>query len=80
MKQVLYFIVITLVIVFGYDLWLLSSGGLKATISWSLYELSYEAPIVPFLFGVVCGHLFWQMRKPKASTKLVKGGKSCQKN
>ena len=32
------------------------------TISETVWQLSKEWPMVPFLFGVVAGHLFWQRK------------------
>jgi hypothetical protein len=44
---------------FLYDLYALSALGWDETISVSVLQLSKKYPIVPFLAGLVCGHLFW---------------------
>ena len=58
-----------LVALLGYDAYLFISGGTEATISWFLYEASYEKPFMVFIIGNVLGilegHLFWQMKKPE---------------
>lgn len=57
-----------LVLLLGYDSYLFISGGTEATISWFLYQASYEKPFMTFMIGNVLGilegHLFWQMHKP----------------
>jgi len=49
--------------IIGLDLWLLYHGGWQATISWNLYQLSRQEPLIPCLLGLVIGavlgHLFW---------------------
>jgi hypothetical protein len=65
MKKAGYFSLIALVVILGYDFYLFFEGGTQNTISWYLYEASYEHPFIAFLTGFVCGHLFWQMKKPK---------------
>ena len=34
---------------------------LSATISFSIYTISREHPIIPFAIGVLCGHVFWPL-------------------
>jgi hypothetical protein len=41
------------------DVWLLVRLGHEATISHQLLLASRNYPIVPFLFGVLMGHLFF---------------------
>lgn len=48
-----------------YDLIALWLGGWDATISVVVLTWSSRYPILPFLFGVVCGHLFWPQRVDK---------------
>jgi hypothetical protein len=52
----------TLVVVGGIDVVLYLWGGVPATISAWISETSREFPILPFAAGVLCGHLFWQVR------------------
>lgn len=49
--------VVTFLIV--YDVYAVSHGGFKDTISWVIYSNSQKYPIIPFGIGVLCGHLFW---------------------
>ena len=42
-----------------FDLWTLLHRGYETTVSWTLYVWGSEYPIVPFAFGVLCGHLLW---------------------
>lgn len=42
-----------------YDLIALSAWGWDETISVAVLTLSKKYPIVAFLAGLVCGHLFW---------------------
>jgi hypothetical protein len=44
----------------GYQNWVC---GLRCTLSWLLYYESFRNPVIPMIFGLVCGmflsHLFW---------------------
>ena len=43
-----------------YDVAALYFGGVEATISQVLgLDWSFEAPLIPFGVGILCGHLFW---------------------
>jgi hypothetical protein len=42
-----------------FDLYALSAWGWDETISVAVLQLSKKYPVVAFLAGVVCGHLFW---------------------
>lgn len=53
--------VITVVLL--YDLTLLLTGGADTTISDVLRGTAHDWPVVPFLTGMVCGHLFFGMGK-----------------
>jgi len=44
---------------FIYEAWALTNKASGDTISEIFWYLS-RRPIVPFLFGVLCGHFFWQ--------------------
>ena len=54
-------IAITVAIWVIYDIVAYSEWGNEGTISVKVWTISQEYPIVPFLFGIVCGHFFWQM-------------------
>jgi hypothetical protein len=34
----------------------------SSTISWALYSISCEHPIIAFAFGLLCGHVFWPLK------------------
>lgn len=59
MSFTLAFIIVTLVVIFGVDLWLLVKKGYKATVSATLLDMSMKFPIIAFLLGVVMGHILW---------------------
>jgi hypothetical protein len=42
----------------AYDIYAVTNGKSGDTISEVIRWLS-QRPIVPFLFGLICGHLFW---------------------
>jgi hypothetical protein len=49
----------TVIIVCGYDILTISQGGVQTSISVILYNYSCANPIIPFAFGLLCGHLFF---------------------
>lgn len=55
-KLVVLSLLILIVIV---DVFLWVCYGSNATISWFLWTTSHDWPIIPFLFGVLAGHLFF---------------------
>jgi hypothetical protein len=72
MKLTKYFTVALVLIVAIFDVYVMAKGGTEASISHLLITVSYKYPFVPFLFGVLCGHLFWRMRDTKATAKIAK--------
>ena len=58
------FIISVTVLVIAFDVYVYTRGGTDATVSWAIFSVSYRHPMIPFSVGVLCGHLFWQM-KPK---------------
>lgn len=56
-----WFIVATLVIVLGFDAWVMFVGGTGTTISHELINWPYKYPIMGCLVGIVLGHLMWRM-------------------
>ena len=54
------FIVFAVLIIAVYDIYALTTGGQTATISSVILNNSKVAPIIPFAFGVLAGHLFWE--------------------
>lgn len=62
MKKLTLIVICSLVAIIGiYDVYALIEGGGEATISSVIITLSHEFLIIPFLFGVLAGHLFWRM-------------------
>ena len=64
-KITIWFILSSVAVIVLYDIYAVYVGGLKATISWIIYEEAHNQPMIPFAFGVLMGHFFWQMKKPK---------------
>lgn len=54
-----WFILLVIVGVTIFDIVALLVGGIDATISVTMYNLSRQYPIIPFALGVIAGHLFW---------------------
>jgi hypothetical protein len=54
------YLVIGLALTIGaIDLYLYVTRGNAATISYAILTLALLHPIVPFMFGMLAGHLFW---------------------
>jgi hypothetical protein len=53
----------------AYDVIVIINSGREASISWQIIEHSYDYPMVPFLAGFLCGHLFWRMNDPRKDKK-----------
>lgn len=47
------------------DVWLIATRGYKATISWTLKTWGQKFSVIPFLFGFLAGHLFFENDPPK---------------
>ena len=56
-------VLIALVVI--YDIAAFAQGGVEATISRVVLGASVGNPILPFAFGIVCGHLFWPQPTPE---------------
>jgi uncharacterized membrane protein len=52
-------IVAAIVVLLGYDTWAAFTGTTNATISWVTWTYAHKYPIIPFLVGGLCGHLFF---------------------
>lgn len=55
-------IMLTVVAILGYDVYAIIKGGTEASISSVVITFAYKFPLMPFLVGVLCGHLFWRMK------------------
>jgi len=47
------------VLLIVYDIWTIVKRGLNSSISWKVWALCHDWPIIAFAVGVLCGHLFW---------------------
>ncbi len=47
------------VLILLFDLYLALAKGGAQTISWQLYEISLKWPVIPFIVGFLCGHIFF---------------------
>lgn len=50
-----------LVAIVVFDFYIIATKGKKESISAHIIRLSHKYPSIPFLLGMVCGHLFWSM-------------------
>ena len=68
------FIVFTVLMVGGFDIYAMIKGGTEATVSFTIYKWSYQYPIFTFAMGffpgVLVGHFFWRIRDTK-ETKII---------
>lgn len=51
-------IILTVILWISWDIFALVKGGIQATISRNLIELSKQYPIIPFAVGLLIGHLY----------------------
>jgi hypothetical protein len=59
MNTTAYFIIALILLVALYDTVAAIVGGYEATITRDLRVVAMSHPIVAFLAGLICGHLFW---------------------
>lgn len=57
-------IYVILAVTFIYDGYALMRKGYLNTISWTIYSSSRKWLIIPFLFGILAGHLWFSMEPP----------------
>ena len=55
-------LVAVVVLLIVWDVYAYLAGGSQATISRVTLAFAGEHPVVPFLIGVVSGHLFWPQK------------------
>jgi hypothetical protein len=60
-----WFILASLVLIIGYDIFAVLKDGEQATISAVLLGWSREYPPLTLAFGVLMGHLFWPQKVVK---------------
>jgi hypothetical protein len=51
-------ILATIAILVIYDIWAVITGGVEKTLSYVTYITSQKHPIIAFLAGMLCWHLF----------------------
>lgn len=71
-KTTIVLIISTVVLLIGYDAFIVLTEGTEASISSIIIVASYELPIIPFSFGFLCGHFFWRMKPNKDTLKIDK--------
>lgn len=69
-------LLLTLVCLLGYDLFAVYKFGYDGTISLVVFTLAKAYPIIPFLAGIVVGHLFFPIEGINANSGKDSGGSS----
>lgn len=64
------FTICIILIIAIFDVYVIVNGGTEASISHLIITWSYKYPIFTFMFGVVCGHLFWRVRQTRELDEL----------
>lgn len=54
-----WFIAVVVALVVAFDLFIIHRHGKEASISVVLFAWSRANPIIPFAFGLIFGHIFW---------------------
>ena len=55
-------LIVLIVLAMGsWDAYLLCTGNEDATVSVVLYESARQWPVISFMAGFLCGHVFWQV-------------------
>lgn len=54
---------IAIVVLGGWDIYVAVNDANGDTISEIVLAASVQRPIIPFVLGVICGHLFWPQTK-----------------
>lgn len=62
-KEATYVAIFVICVLAGaYDVYAMLFLGYESTFSYVLLDMAHTTPIVPFLFGVLIGHLFWPQK------------------
>ena len=57
-----FLVILAFIVIFVWDsIVMFFAKDLDATISFSIYTISRQHPIIPFAIGVLCGHVFWPL-------------------
>jgi len=67
----LYLTIITPIVVLIYDGIAIVNGGTEASISHLVIIMSHRYPLIPFLCGVLCGHLWWRMASTEETRQTI---------
>jgi len=54
-------VVFIVAVVAAWDVYVIYQGQQEATFSVVIYESSRRWPVIPFVLGFLCGHIFWQI-------------------
>ena len=69
-------LLLTLIALLGYDLFAVYQFGYEGTISLVVFTMAKSFPIIPFLVGVVVGHLFFPIEGTNARSSGKESGGS----
>jgi hypothetical protein len=72
MNLTLIFIAFTIVSITVFDLWIMAKKGKYESISAHIIRASHKYPLIPFLFGLFAGHLFFSMNTADWSLPVLK--------
>lgn len=72
-------LLLTLIALLGYDLFAVYRFGYDGTISLVVFTMAKAYPIIPFLAGIVVGHLFFPIEGTNASSSGKDPGGSDKK-
>ena len=62
-----FLIILVFCVIFIWDsIVMFFAKDLNATISFSMYTISTQHPIIPFTIGVLVGHVFWPLNGGKS--------------
>jgi len=74
-RMTVYFICLTIVAIAGYDVFVISKGGVETSISMQMIQWAHKYPAFPFLMGFTMGHLFWRMGDNSVTKKIAESFK-----
>jgi hypothetical protein len=69
-------LLLTLICLLGYDLFAVYRFGYEGTISLVVFTMAKSYPIIPFLSGIVVGHLFFPIEGTNVSDSRKDSGGS----
>jgi hypothetical protein len=72
-KRITFIFVLSMAIsVLAYDGFVMLKAGYEASVSHTVIIMAYKYPVMTFLVGFVCGHLFWRMGASKETDQIDK--------